>query len=250
MLIASDTFAATPSTSSAQSRVSFSNTLTAILSSRIGQFTNFLRNFSCVRNTADEVETVHQSNLRVQSEKFRAHITADTLVTISYHCMTKDSSNAFLNTLSTLADMANPLTTLGETLTSKSNGGQDVRRDVMASLSALTSLGRCADSTKDTKILADIAMDIQRLASNFDKKYAWLSNPTTFIANEGASQQEKIAFVVDFAQQMLDLKIKLGHFLAKESVPEDSGYSSPSESVSLTINNSLTSIREHQDKST
>ena len=117
----------------------------------------------------------------------------------------------------------------------------------MASLSALTSLGRCADSTKDTKILADIAMGIQRLASDFDKKYAWLSNPTTFIANEGASQQEKIAFVVDFAQQMLDLKIKLGRFLAKESAQEDSGYSSPSESVSLTINNSLTSIHEHQD---
>ena len=100
MLIASDTFAAMPSTSSAQSRVSFSNTLTAVLSSRIGQFTNFLRNFSCVRNTTDEVETAHQSNLRVQSEKFRAHITADTLLTISYRCITKDSSNAFLRACS------------------------------------------------------------------------------------------------------------------------------------------------------
>lgn len=240
MLIVSDTFAATPS-SSAQSKVSFSNTLTAVLSSRIGQFTNFLRNFSCVRNTTDEVETAHQSNLRVQSEKFRVDIPAYTLLRASYRCITKNSSKTFLNTLSTLGDTANPLTTLGEALTSKNNG-QDVRRDVMASLSALTSLERCADSTKDTKVLTDIAIGIQRLASDFDKKYAWLSNPTTFIANEDPSQQEKIAFVVDFAQKMLDLKIKLGRFLEK-----DSGYNSRRESVSLTINNSLTSIHEHQD---
>lgn len=243
MLMAHDRFAAAPST---QSRSRFCNTLTSVLSSRIHQFTNFLSQFSCVRNTSDEVETAHRPTVGTQIENFRAQITADALIKISYQCMTKDSSNSFLNRLHTLADMPDPMAALEETLTSK-NKGQDVRRDVMASLSALTNVERCTDSTKDMKTLANIALNIQALASNFDKKYAWLSDPTAFINDNSASKQEKIAFVADFSQQMRDLKIKLDLYFVKESAQEDSGYNSPGGNTPLTMNSSLTDIHVLQE---
>ncbi len=234
------------------SRFNFSSALASVLSSRIHQFRNFLGSFSCVRNTTDEVETVHRPAVSTRTENFRAHITADTLIQISYNCMTKDSSHSFLNRLHTLADMPDPIAALEEALASKGKGLQDVRRDVMASLSALTNIERCADNTEDIKALINIAKDIQTLASNFDKKYAWLSNPTAFISNNSLDQKEKISFVADFSQQMRDLKIKLELYLEKKA-NQDSGYSSPNEyrspneSRCITINNSLASIHEYQE---
>ncbi len=239
MLTVNNTSATTPSTT--PPAISFSRAIVSALSSRIDQFTKFARNLSCIRNTPDEVEAPRHTNLHDQSEKLKAYITADTLLKIGYNCMIKDSSNAFLSNLSTLAGRANSMAALEETLTSTSKG-QDVRRDVMASLSALTTLEKRTDNTEDVKILIKLAKGIQRLASNFDEKYAWLSNPTAFVKDNRLSSEEKISFVADFAQEMFDLKTELELYLEKETAQKDSGYSSPNKNDCITINNSLTTV--------